>query len=137
MRYLLAIMLAIYATPASAMRYGQSTIFSNNAVTASAFSNGIDTQQLALASIQFIVGDGVTGSFTLQGSNQNVQVYPGPNQAGYVTQWADYVGVTHSNGTGSSYLYNLANIAFRWIRVKFTYSSGSGAVTQLYSGKGP
>lgn len=137
MRYILAIILAFSASPASAMRYTQSTIFSNASVTASNTSNGIDTQQLSLASIHFIVGSGVTGSFTLQGSNQNVQVYPGPDQAGYVTQWADYVGVTASNGVANSYIYNLPDIGWRWLRVKYTHGSGSGSITELFTGKGP
>jgi hypothetical protein len=117
--------------------------------TTSAQSNPFRLENLEGASVQLSVaaaGD-IVGTVTIQGSNDG----GGPSGATdpympsninqpTITNWTDIpsMSMTLSALTGSPFLRNLSQLYFKWIRLSYTYGSGtSSTVTAIAFGKGP
>ncbi len=94
-------------------------------------------------------GQTVSGSGTLklQISNDNVQLpqmsgpIAGIDPAANVKNWTDYsgssYGVTATSAIGSSsFVWNVLYPGYRWVRLVYTSSSGSGVMSASFFGKG-
>lgn len=141
MRNLLIIASLLLFTPISyGMRYTQYPVFVSANMTGTVTSSAIDTQQLSNLSYHlYWTGATASGSFIIDGSNQIVNIPPTGLVGNYVTQWTPVSGTTFAFAGSSitSYLYNLADIGFRYMRVRFAPASGSGTLTGVFFGKGP
>ena len=71
-------------------------------------------------------GAGAVGTISLQGSLDPV------SSPASVTNWSDIPGSTVAISGASSTLWNVADAHYIWVRIKFTYTSGSATVSESY-----
>jgi hypothetical protein len=103
---------------------------------ASVASRGIDLQQVFVGSIQAYWTGTPVGDFTIEISNDKVAVgLTDPSE--HVVNWTTYTGSTEAAGGGpGNFMWNIANIGVRWVRLKYTKASSTGSVTAMWCGKG-
>jgi hypothetical protein len=125
------------------MRFAPVQIVTNQSMTTSFNSIGIDCNQHALASIQAEwTGATATGTLKLQISDDIVPVQPttgnpvGANPAGEVVNWSDYTGSTTTVSGPGNFMWNMVYVGFRWVRLVYTSSSGTGTLNATFAGKG-
>lgn len=118
------------------MRFDQVVIVESGDMSGSVTSIGIDLQQLLSYSIQAVFTDAPVGTFKLQWSNDEVQVSSGSNPAANVVNWTDYTGTSQAVSAAGNYGWIGAWAGFRWIRLVYTRSSGSGTLNAVFCGKG-
>jgi hypothetical protein len=98
-------------------------------ITGSPVSAAIDAGYLLYASAQAIVtGSSPVGVLSFQGSNDpcafgNLAVDFTP------THWTDINNASVNVTSTGTFLIPRIDVSYRWIRLSFTYTSGSGAVT--------
>lgn len=94
-------------------------------------SNAVDMLSLPFGAIELIWTGAPTGTFSIDGSIDNV------SQASQVTNWYPTgTDVSNPSGSASSTLVNLSGVGFRWIRVSYAKTSGTGSLTVNVFGKG-
>lgn len=120
------------------MRFDQVQILTAGDLSqATVTSNGIDLQQLYVASIQAVYTGSPVGTFVVQVSNDIVKIDPSvANQAANVVNWIDYSGSSLAISAAGSNMWNLTDMGYRWVRLKYTKTSGTGAVTAIFTAKG-
>lgn len=130
------------------MQFASATLLTNGTMSASLNSFGIDTSQKLAVSIQALWNQGgfttsALGTLKLQGSNDNATVpesgSPGTDPAVNVVNWTDLPGTLSSTSSlagSSSFMWTLSLPGFRWIRMAFVTTSGSGNLSAQYFGKG-
>ncbi len=135
------------------MRFGSAATLTNGSMSQASFaSQGIDLQQEWIYSIQAnwnAIGSGSltsgAGTLKLQISNDNVQLpqmsgpVAGIDPATNVRNWTDYSGSSYAvvASTGSSsFMWNVLYPGYRWVRMVYTSSSGSGVMSASFFGKG-
>ena len=113
-----------------------------NEVLADATSTGADfessvvcVEHLFAACIQATWTGTTAGTFQVQASNDVGDVKQ-PSSPG-VTNWTDVASATAAPaGSAASGLIHLSDIGYKWLRVKFTRSAGTGAATIRIHAKG-
>lgn len=119
------------------MRLSQEIILSAGDMSqATLTSDGLDLQQVPLASIHAVFTGSPVGTLTLEVSNDKVAAVNGSNQATNVTTWTTYTGSSQSISASGDFLYNLLSTGYRWIRLKYTRTSGTGSLTVTSVTKG-
>lgn len=98
--------------------------------TTACTATGVDLNQLNLASMQAVYTGSPVGTLKVQVSNDNV---PHQNQ---VTHWTDYTGSSVAISAAGNTLYNMSFVGYRWARLVYTKTSGTGSITATMSGKG-
>ena len=100
------------------------------AVSGSSTYNGstIDAQQLVAISAQVVATSSAVGSLQLQASND---VPPaGALEGGFTpTNWTNLLVTAVSVSASAPTLISFTNSSYRWLRVSYTNSSGSGNIT--------
>lgn len=90
----------------------------------------IDVRSFPYAAMQAVWTGSPTGTFTVEGSIDNVQ---NPSQ---VTNWFDTGTTVNSpGGSADSTLINLQGVGFAWLRLKYAFSSGTGSLDILMFAK--
>lgn len=98
---------------------------------ASLQSTAIDLNQLDLTSIQAIwTGGSASGTLKIQVSNDMVDL------ASQVTHWTDYTGSDETVSGAGDVLWNMSFVGYRWVRMVYTRTSGSGSLNATFVGKG-
>lgn len=88
-------------------------------------------------SVQMVVTSTLAGTVKLQASMDiGPKLQGGYDTANAVSNWNDITGATSSVSNGSPVIFNVSNVGYRWVRVVFTFSSGSGTVVMTFGGKG-
>lgn len=106
----------------------------SGAMTASFNSDPFLISHVALVSLQAIWSGTPTGTLQLQVSNDPTPLTQGGPAA---TSWTNYSGTSVSqSGTADSFVWNL-NCPCIWVRVVYTFSSGTGQLTVYAHGKAP
>lgn len=124
------------------MRKNQTQLVSAVSMGASVTSIGLDLNQQVLGSISAIFSGSPVGTFKLQISNDIVPVNPsatnpvGSDPAGAVVNWTDYTGSSQAISASGDFTWNLLDIGYRWIRLVYTRSSGSGTLNVYSTTKG-
>ena len=115
----------------------------NQQMTTSSNSIGIDINQEFSWSIQVEWTGAPVGSFTIQVSNDIVPVAPitgnpvGPDPAANVVNWSTYTGSTVVvSGSAGNWMYISQLGPYRWVRLAYTATSGSGSMSAVMFGKG-
>lgn len=109
-----------------------SKLATNQSMGATFASNGVDTGQIVLLSIQAVWTGSPVGSFKLQISNDDVPVAVEPNKpyaqnpSSNVVNWTDYTGSTTAVSGAGDFMWNILESGYRWIRVVYTRTSGTG-----------
>lgn len=106
--------------------------------TASLNSVGIDLNQTVLYSIQAVFTGAPVGTLKLQISNDFVATPTagGANLASAVTHWTDYTGSSYSVSAAGDFAWNVFDVGYRWVRMVYTKTSGTGSLTATFCGKG-
>lgn len=115
------------------MRPSKSVLLKTTSIVASNITTvGLDLQQMYGYSIQAIwTGAALVGTVKLQAS---LDYNPA---TGFSGTWSDIGGSTEVvNGPGS-FVWNVSNVFYPYVRLVFTYTSGSGAITVYQFAKGP
>lgn len=107
--------------------------------TATLTSTGIDLISAYAFSIQvtWSGGSATVGTFKLQASND-----PGDNGSGQgvsqPTHWTDVTSSSQAiSGTPGSIMYDVTECAYRWVRLSYTNTSGTGTIqTAVLNSKG-
>lgn len=100
-------------------------------------SNAIDLNQQYVAAIQAVFTGAPVGTFKLQISNDSPAINPGSvNKGSGVVNWTDYTGSSQAISAAGNFSWLLADIGYRWVRLVYTRSSGTGSLTAAISSKG-
>jgi len=119
------------AVPAHALKFTQVQMISAGDMSSSITSPGVDLQDVPLASIQAVwTGAAPVGTLILQTSGDIVATQ------NLVTNWSDFSGSSVAVSGNGDVMYNLANAGYRWVRIKYTRTSGTGTINAILSAKG-
>lgn len=129
------------------MRFLSQQLLVTGSMSGNIVSNGVDLNTQWLCSVQAnwystsSASLSGLGTIKLQISNDNVSddLIPGQNPAQFVTNWTDYTGSLSSTSLSagtSSFMWNILNPGYRWLRMAYTSSSGTGVMNVNYFGKG-
>jgi len=94
-------------------------------MSADVSSVAVDLGGVIFGSIQSVFTGAPLGSLQLQISNDIVPVGADPNAV--ITHWDDY-GSTPAVTAAGTYTFNISNMGYKWVRVKFIASGGSVGV---------
>ncbi len=124
------------------MRFAPVHMATNQSMTTSFKSIGIDLNQTVLYSIEAVFTGSPVGSFNLEVSNDIVPVASSANApvadnpAANVVNWVTYTGSSTAVAGPGNFLWNCLEAGYRWVRVSYTADSGTGSATITFSGKG-
>lgn len=124
------------------MRFAPVKTLINADMTTTQHSIGLDVNQIALGSIQAVWTGVPVGTLFLEISNDDVPVAAAPNQpvgadpAANVVNWSTYTGSQLAISGPGNFLWNLVFLGYRWIRLSYTPTSGSGTLNSTASVKG-
>ena len=127
------------------MRFAPVRLLTNGNMATSINSNGEDLNQIFMYSIQAIWTGAPVGSLKLQVSNDDVpsapvgNATPGTAQANVssnVVNWTDYTGSTTAVSGPGDFMWIVSDGGYKWVRVVYTATSGTGSLTVEYNGKG-
>lgn len=109
-----------------------------NMAVATLASDGIYLGQLFCGSIQAIYTGAPVGILILQGSNDNVPLPTtgSTNMASNVVNWTAIDDQTVSISAAGAKMFNLQFAGYLWVRAYYTKTSGTGALTVRFCGKG-
>jgi len=120
------------------MRQQSSTLIANQSMASSFNTTGINLISIYAYSIQAVWSGGSSpvGTFSLQGSND-----AGDNGSGQgVSQPVNWSTITGSSqaisGTPGNILFDVTECSYRWVRLVYTATSGSGTVSATINTKG-
>ena len=88
--------------------------------------------QMQIASIQATFSGSPVGSLKLQITNDDPHIVGAANVI-----WSDYSGSTTAVSGSGNFLWNLLSNGYNFVRVVYTFSSGTGSLNITASGKGP
>lgn len=118
-------------------------IYINQDMSVSSNSIGIDINQEFSWSIQAVWTGTPVGTLSIEVSNDIVPVDPsntnpvGPDPAGQVINWSTYTGsLVVVSGTDGNWMWIAQLGAYRWVRLAYEATSGSGTLNATMFGKG-
>lgn len=111
--------------------YGPFSILSSGDMSGDLQSLGVDMLSLPYGAVELVWTGTPTGTFSIDGSIDNVKA------ASSVVNWYPTgTAIDSPAGASGSTLVNLTGIGFRWIRVSYVSTSGSGSLNITLFGKG-
>lgn len=121
---LFLILFLAFAFPSFAGSMKSIDIATSQSMGASFNSTPVDCSAVQLASIQGVWtgGGSPTGTFKVQVSNDQV------NDGASVTNWSDYPSSSIAITTDGDLIYNISNLGYRWVRLVYTRTSGTGTL---------
>ena len=117
------------------MKFVPVKIVTNGNMTTTINSLGIDLNQVVLYSIQAVFTGSPVGTLKLQISNDIVNPIATGTQAVEVVNWTDYTGSSTPVTTSGNFVWNCLDVGYRWVRLVYTPTSGSGTLNATISGK--
>lgn len=114
------------------------TVLANATSAATSFNTpGISLEQQFGYSLQYIITGTPVGTLTIQGSNDTGFNAPagGPVSAQNVVNWSTVTAGQAITTTGT-FLINMPDVMYKWVRVAYTSTSGSGNITVEITTKG-
>lgn len=119
------------------MRFAPVKLLTNGNMAGSLNSFGEDVNQIFMFSIQAVFTGAPNGTLKIQVSNDDVPVgINGQDPAVNVVNWVDYTGSSQTILAAGNFMYIVAEGGYRWVRLVYTASSGSGTLNVVYNGKG-
>lgn len=122
-----------------ALHFVYKNLLTNGSMGSSINSFGIDLNQAYLTCIQAVWTGSPVGSIQLEISCDNVQPINANNAdpAGNVVNWSVYTGSPVAVSGAGSNAWIITGVGYRWIRVQYVYSSGTGSLLVQANTKGP
>lgn len=96
-------------------------------------SKVVDLINLKLGSIQSVFTGVPTGSLYLEISNQIIA--QGGDPDALVTDWTQYTPSIVAIAAAGNWMHNLINMGYKWARVTYIPSGGSGTLNSTMVGK--
>lgn len=119
------------------MRTPNALLVENGDMSGSINSNPFRLEHLNTVAIQAVfTGSSPTGTFKVQVSNDTQLITESGDIGATVNNWSDVSGSSVSVTASGDVAWNLPNTGFRWVRVVYTRSSGSGTLNVRAQGKG-
>lgn len=89
-------------------------------------SVGVEVSEIDLLSIQAVWSGGGSpnGTFTLEVSNDDVAA----TDPGSVVNWSTYSGSSIAISDDGDLAYNVANMGYKWVRLAYARTSGTGTL---------
>jgi hypothetical protein len=112
------------------MKFISDIIVDSASMAADVTSEGILLDQIYGLSFQCIYSGSPVGDLILQASCDDV------TKPELATTWTNISGATVAIAAAGSTLFNVDRVYYKFIRVFFDRSSGSGSLTVTYNGKG-
>jgi len=118
-------------------------VYNNSIVSAQVMDTNItsspyNVQQIYGVAIQAVWTGTPTGTFKLQASSDPATAFTGSQ--GAPTNWTDVANSSYAVSAAGSYMWNVFDIMYNWIRVVYTDSSGGTSTAVLnvrINAKGP
>lgn len=123
------------------MKFVPINLLVNGNMSGDLSSIGIDMNQVPMASIQAVYTGSPVGLLKVQISNDIVQVAASPTNpvgsdpAANVVNWTDYTGSNEPVNGADNFVWNLLMVPYRWVRIKYIRTSGTGLLNITFSGK--
>lgn len=108
-----------------AIRFDPTQIALNVSMGASFNSTVLDLDYTTDASITAVWTGSPVGSLKLQISNDIVDVGTS------VVNWIDYTDSTYAVTAAGSFVWNISRANYRWLRVSYTRTSGTGTMNMI------
>lgn len=121
------------------MRQPTAPIMRNVSLGASAVSDAILMEQEWILAVQAVWTGTPVGDFTIETSCDvgNIDPTTGLPDSGSITNWVLYSGSTQAAGGGDGmFIWRLTTVPDRWVRLKYTRTSGTGTVNARFQAKG-
>lgn len=116
------------------MRIMNDVILNAQSMGASINSPAIWCGHAYVGALQLVWTGTPVGDFTVQASNNNTQpTNPPTDPSNWTTLSSSTVA---AGGAGGDFIYQLDVLGYLWVRVVFTRTSGSGALTLIANMKG-
>lgn len=119
------------------MKFDPVQILTNGNMTGTATINSeiIDCNQVWAYSIQAVYSGTPSGTIKLQASADIVNLGADGSQP-TISNWTDLSGTVALSGTAGSSMFTNANFGYRWVRLSYTNSSGTGTLNAVINAKG-
>lgn len=119
------------------MRQPNVQIVTNGAMIADVASNPVFMEQEYMCSIQAVWTGSPTGNFTIETSCDVGAVDPHTGLPTGINNWDTYTGSTvAAGGAAGSNTFRINVLPDRWVRLKYTHSSGTGTLNARMQAKG-
>ena len=118
--------MAFITTPLTLVTFPGGT--PSTAMTGDLVTLALDLQQIAGFSLQAIYTGTPTGTFTLECTNDS--------PISGTTVWVTVAGSSFANSSAGSYMWNMINQFYNFIRVKYTFTSGTGTLSVILGREG-
>lgn len=119
------------------MRSLNESILANGDASGNLASNPVSLEYQYGISIQAVVTNTAAGTLSLQGSNDFGKVPPGGPDIGQgVVNWTDIAGSSAPVTGAGTVSWNFQGTYYKWIRVIYTASSGTGIMNIRANTKG-
>lgn len=121
------------------MRFADAAIMTAVSLGADATSNPIRMEQEMWLSIQAVWTGSPAGNFTVETSNDDGVINPltGLAVASSIANWTTYTGSSQAaGGAAGDFVWRLIGVPDKWVRLKYTRTSGTGSVTARFMAKG-
>lgn len=111
-------------------------IISAASIAVDANSNPIPMEQEEMCAIQAVWTGTPVGNFTIEVSCDDGALTPSGVPTG-ITNWSTYTGSTvAAGGADGDFTWLIADLPVKWIRLKYTHTSGTGTLNARLNGKG-
>lgn len=113
------------------MKNSNDKIFDNRSLANSINSDKTDCNQICYLAIQSVVSDAssLNGVLSVQGSCDPFDSNRDP------VNWTTITAHDQTITADGTYLTQLTDIGFRWFRIIWTSSAGTGSITSTFNGK--
>ena len=119
------------------MRFAPVRLLTNGDMSGNLTSSGVNLNQVFMFSIQAVFTGAPVGSLKLQISNDDVPVgAAGQDPAVNVANWVDYTGSASAVASAGNFMWIVSEGGYQWVRVVYTFTSGTGSLNIVYNGKG-
>ena len=112
------------------MKFANEKILVAADMSASFSSDPILLDQIYGFSFQAVFTGSPNGTFKLQCSNDDVKL------SSEVSQWSDVGSTSQAISAAGDLFYNIDAAHYKWVRIVYTRSSGSGSCDVVYFAKG-
>lgn len=107
----------------------QGTLISAGDMSGNVTSDAIDYLSYPLGSIQAVFTGAPVGTFVIQTSGDST------NTPASVVNWTDYASSTLAISAAGNTEWILTGIGYRWVRLKYTRTSGTGTLNATWTRK--
>lgn len=115
----------------SAINFDPLRIVTNGNMIATITSSVVPLDNVQDFSIEGIWTGSPNGSIIVQVSNDMVN----SSAAIAANSWVDYTNTSQTITTAGNFLWNFTNQNMKWLRVVYTFSSGTGTLNVIYGRK--